>query len=414
MAKGGATLVVGGAAAGFFAVCLSLLLFVAMAGATKGRLLALDGSCGAPGQGSAAPGAAPVSGTQASYVRAIVGVGKSLGVPMKGWIIAIATALQESGLSNLANPAEPPSMALPHDGLGYNGHSLGLFQQQPTEGWGADAQVMTPTLAAEAFYGGQPVGMTTNTGLLQVPGWQSLPLAVAAQDVQTSANPGAYAHWQAEATQLAQAAASAPALPLPLPPGSTPGSGSGITPGSMGMPGGCSPSGPSLVAATPGTYYNPLRGITGLTPLRIDQGVDYAGSGPLYALGDGVILDTTSSGWPGENGGSGAYIAERLSDGPATGAVVYFAENVTPMVTVGEHVNPNTVIGILHDAGPNLEAGWGDLSGATQAAAHGQWDQADSTAYGVNFDHLLVALGVPGGIHHGHTAGSLPGGWPTW
>jgi cell wall-associated NlpC family hydrolase len=71
--------------------------------------------------------------------------------------------------------------------------SPGLFQQRPSQGWGTPAQIMQPVYAATAFY----------TRLEQVPGWQSLPLTVAAQNVQESADPGAYAKWQPLATALA-------------------------------------------------------------------------------------------------------------------------------------------------------------------------------------------------------------------
>ena len=61
-------------------------------------------------------------------------------------------------------------------------------------------------------------------------------------------------------------------------------------------------SAPSVAPVTPfvgGTYGNPLRSIAGLSPERIDQGVDYHGYGPIYALGNGVILSVYNSGWPG-------------------------------------------------------------------------------------------------------------------
>jgi hypothetical protein len=139
-------------------------------------------------------------------------------------------------------------------------------------------------------------------------------------------------------------------------------------------------------------YTNPLRGLGALTALRIDQGVDYAGSGPVYALGPGTILDTASAGWP-----DGTYIAERLSTGPAAGQVVYVSENITPTVQVGQQVNANTVIGMAHDASPYIETGWGDPSGVPQALAAGQYDGSDPT-----------------GIIDGPVTGSLPPGWPTW
>ena len=71
------------------------------------------------------------------------------------------------------------------------------------------------------------------------------------------------------------------------------------------------PSVPTVPAPSLGTYANPLRGAVGLSPERIDQGVDYTGFGPIYAIGDGVVLNTVGGGWP-----NGTFIAYQLTDGP--------------------------------------------------------------------------------------------------
>ncbi len=71
--------------------------------------------------------------------------------------------------------------------------SLGLFQQRPSQGWGTVAQIMDPVTSARAFY----------DRLVQVSGWQALPVTAAAQAVQHSGFPGAYAQWQPIATRLA-------------------------------------------------------------------------------------------------------------------------------------------------------------------------------------------------------------------
>jgi hypothetical protein len=161
-------------------------------------------------------------------------------------------------------------------------------------------------------------------------------------------------------------------------------------------------------------YGNPMRAIAGLTPERVDEGVDYAGSGPVYALGDGVVTSTAGS-WP-----DGTFISYRLTDGPAAGKMVYVAENVTPAVKVGQTVTVNTVVGVLHDAYPDMEIGWAaDKWGDTMAAVSGQWTSADDaaslpTAYGVNFNDLLVSLGAPSGILvHPTVVGVVAAGWPT-
>jgi hypothetical protein len=170
-----------------------------------------------------------------------------------------------------------------------------------------------------------------------------------------------------------------------------------------------------MAAGSADNYDNPFRSVAGLTPMRIDEGVDYGGSGPVYALGDGIITSTTGS-WP-----AGTYISYTLTSGPAAGMSVYLAENVSPTVTVGQTVNVNTVIGIMHDAYPYIETGWSaDAYGDTMAAKAGQWTPADDahsipTAYGVNFDQLLVSLGAPSGIMSSPSVtGTVAPGWPTW
>jgi hypothetical protein len=104
-----------------------------------------------------------------------------MGVPVRGWIIAVATALQESSLINLPDLGD----ANDHD-------SLGLFQQRPSQGWGTPAQIMDPVYASTKFC----------EHLLAVPNWQALPLTQAAQAVQRSAFPDAYAQWEPDATRI--------------------------------------------------------------------------------------------------------------------------------------------------------------------------------------------------------------------
>jgi murein DD-endopeptidase MepM/ murein hydrolase activator NlpD len=171
-----------------------------------------------------------------------------------------------------------------------------------------------------------------------------------------------------------------------------------------------STSAPSASPATPdcstggavasGSYANPLRGVVNLVPERIDQGVDYNGSGPVYAIGDGVVENVYNGGWPG-----GAFIVYRLSDGPDQGNGVYMAEDVDPTVKVGQPVTANTQIGTMTDGPDGVETGWADLSslGEAQAMADHQAAAtgdagATSTGCGQAFNLLLVSLGAPGGI----------------
>ncbi|MFI7384316.1 heavy metal transporter [Streptomyces sp. NPDC049813] len=114
---------------------------------------------------------------QAANAATISAVGTSRGMPERAVTIALATALQESGLRNI------------HRG---DRDSLGLFQQRPSEGWGRAEQIMDPVYAAERFY----------AHLDKIPGYSRLPLTVAAQRVQRSGYPQAYAKHEPDATLL--------------------------------------------------------------------------------------------------------------------------------------------------------------------------------------------------------------------
>jgi cell wall-associated NlpC family hydrolase len=146
-----------------------------------------DPSNGSPGPAN--PALASLSGTtwtgeQIGNAATIVAEGTRLHVPPRGWIIAVAVAMQESRLRNLSNLGE----ANDHD-------SLGLFQQRPSQGWGTPAQILDPRYAARKFY----------QHLTDVPGWQDLPLTVAGQRVQVSAYPEAYAKWEDDAVAVVNA-----------------------------------------------------------------------------------------------------------------------------------------------------------------------------------------------------------------
>lgn len=122
---------------------------------------------------------------QRNHARTVIRVGRDLGVPDYGIVIALATAMQESSFRNIRT-------AVDHD-------SLGLFQQRPYW-WGTPEQLTDPVYATTVFFTGvQMPGVGFSRGLLGVSGWQSLPLTVAAQRVQRSAHPDAYAKWEASA-----------------------------------------------------------------------------------------------------------------------------------------------------------------------------------------------------------------------
>jgi len=125
-----------------------------------------------------------LTGEQRRNAATIVAVGRTLGVPDRGIVIALAAALQESSLRNLSHGDRD---------------SVGLFQQRPSQGWGTAAALQDPATAAELFYTGNP-GKTR--GLLGVRGWSSMSLTAAAQAVQVSAYPNEYAKWEQTARAL--------------------------------------------------------------------------------------------------------------------------------------------------------------------------------------------------------------------
>lgn len=108
---------------------------------------------------------------QAVFASLITAVAVQRGLPPRAASIALATAMQESKLRNIGHG----------DQAGPD--SRGLFQQRPSQGWGTEDQVMDPYYAVNAFY----------DALVKIPDYESLEITDAAQRVQRSAYPRAYA-----------------------------------------------------------------------------------------------------------------------------------------------------------------------------------------------------------------------------
>lgn len=131
------------------------------------------------------PDLTPLTAEMKSNAEIIYRVGKDLSVSDFGIVIALATAMQESGIRN----------------LNYGDRdSVGLFQQRPSAHWGSAQQILNPTYASRAFFGGK----TSPTygaarGLLDIKNWATMSLTQAAQAVQISAFPNAYAKWELSA-----------------------------------------------------------------------------------------------------------------------------------------------------------------------------------------------------------------------
>jgi hypothetical protein len=121
-----------------------------------------------------------LSDTQARNASLVAAIAVHRGMPAHAATIGLATALQESKLYNLR---------------GGDRDSLGLFQQRPSQGWGTPAQVLDPVHATNAFY----------DALARVDRYDTLPVTVAAQRVQRSGYPSAYAVHENDARALASA-----------------------------------------------------------------------------------------------------------------------------------------------------------------------------------------------------------------
>lgn len=206
--------VIGAVAASPFVLILGIAL-AATSGSATGATSAAAATAAICGLTPAEVGAEVGDGStldadQIGNARIIHSVGVSMNLPERAMVIAIATAMQESSLRNLTTAVDLDS--------------LGLFQQRPSQGWGSPAELTDPTYASKAFY----------QRLVQVPGWETLPLTQAAQAVQLSNVPDAYAQWEPIAIQLVTTFTGATAAcatgngdagpsadPVPLPPGFT-------------------------------------------------------------------------------------------------------------------------------------------------------------------------------------------------
>lgn len=146
-----------------------------------------------------------LDGTQLRNIATIVGTGVRLGVPEKGLVIAVAAAWVETGgVYNLPSRARLASLSVPHDthptawapsGIPPGDlDSVGLFQQR--DAWGTISARMNPVMSTEMFFTGGAAGQR---GLLDIPGWETLPVGRAAQAVQVSAFPARYAEQEAVA-----------------------------------------------------------------------------------------------------------------------------------------------------------------------------------------------------------------------
>lgn len=165
-----------------------------------------------------------------------------------------------------------------------------------------------------------------------------------------------------------------------------------------------------MASPTKTNPYSALIGNSGTLHFAgIDQGIDFTGQGPLYALAPGTITreQTSGSGWPGQ----GALIVEQLTGGPAKGKSVYYAEDLSPAagIAVGSVVGQGTQLATATGSGlaPGVEVGWAQASGSPVAPLPPPRPASQFTPEGQSF---LAFVGTGGGVNTGfNTIAGLPG-----
>ena len=115
---------------------------------------------------------------QGRWASLMAAIAQRRGLPPRATTIAIATAFQESKIHNIDHGDRD---------------SVGLFQQRPSQGWGTVEQIMDPRYSTGAFY----------DALVTIDGYESMVINDAAQRVQRSGFPEAYAQHEDYARALA-------------------------------------------------------------------------------------------------------------------------------------------------------------------------------------------------------------------
>jgi hypothetical protein len=155
---------------------LFVIALAVVAGFVISPMLKADAEATCP---ATAPAKSNWNKEQVANARLIIQIGQDRRVPAEGQVIAVATAIQESSLRNLK---------------GGDRDSIGLFQQRPSQGWGTPKQLSDPAYQTNKFY----------DKLLRTAGWQQMRKTEAAQAVQISAYPEAYAKRVPAATGLVE------------------------------------------------------------------------------------------------------------------------------------------------------------------------------------------------------------------
>jgi len=138
---------------------------------------------------------------------------------------------------------------------------------------------------------------------------------------------------------------------------------------------------------------------------RIDQGVDYTGTGPIKAIGTARILKTGAPGWPGGGG-----VLYRLLDGSRAGDVIFVYEGIAPTVHAGEVVLAGEQIGtFVPGSSTGIEIGFADSAGVPLSHAH--YQEGDVTNWGRRMASFLASIGTPGKLDSQFSRLLKPGQW---
>lgn len=299
---------------------------------------------------------------QINNANIIASVGKSMGASSRDIIIALMTAMQESTLKN----------------LNYGDRdSLGLFQQRPSQGWGTPAQVTDPVYASKKFF----------SSLFGVKNRNSMPLTLAAQAVQRSAFPLAYAKWQGMAESLMGIVGTG-SIDTGLP-------GFGMFANMLAnMSGGAYGSMPPMGS---GAYMKPVNGritsefgsrrdpFTGRTATH--DGIDIAASSgtPIYATGAGRVVSAGMN-----NGGFGNWTIIDHGGGLMSGYAHQSGINVRPGQTVGKGQMIGFVGSTGRSTGPHLHFQMG--AGPGRFANPRQWVPGLKEGGSILYDNTLANL----------------------
>lgn len=285
---------------------------------------------------------------QMSRAAAVVQSGREMGISDRGIVVALATASQESGFKVYANDGKgndlnpdqkgiAASMKSPHDAVGTDHGSIGLFQQQ-WPWWGTMPELMDPATSARKFYG----------ALVKVKGWESLPVTEAAQRVQRSAYPDAYADDETLAEQLLTTIdenGSSDDVAKPAR-GSRGGSESIANRADCVMPAGM--DGEVVFPLSRDSFYVDQHnfGQTGGRWSDMHTGNDYSAAcgTPVFAATSGTVeFDESHEPWAGQT-------FMRISTGPGKLAT-WYAHMETRTVQEGQQVQAGQQIGTVGDLG---------------------------------------------------------------